>query len=648
MKIVTTIPLAKGNWTEDLTYFTAKEVKLGDIVSVPLRKKNILGLVTSVQKLEEEKINIKDLGFNLKKIIAVKDNSIFRKEYLDACIATSEYFVMQKNSAIASLIPNTFLEHYDKINLYKKENEPEPSPESTVAKPKAEKLLLQMPSADRVAIYKTLIRENFALKKSIFLALPTERDIEKYKNLLSKGIEPFTFTAHSALGAKKILAMYKELAKVDHPILFIGTVPFLSIQRKDLGVIILEHESSNAYRTISRPYLDLRTFAEIFSARISAKLIIADTLLRFETIGRQVEDNLQPMYPLSYRLDFGGDIEMCGLEKTLEKKFTMLSKNTLAEIIDNSEKGKNTFIFSLRKGLATITVCKDCASPVLCNLCGSPVVLYTSRNEKKRMLFCNRCKNELDADTSCKTCGSWNLLGLGIGTDTVYEYLKENLPNKKTKILKLDKESAQSAKGAKDIVDEFEKNPGSILIGTEMAFFYMEQKSDLSVIASFDSLWSIPNFKISEKIVQIIINLLEKTEKKLIIQTKNYNDEALLSMKNGNLVSFVRNELADREKLGYPPYMRFIKITFWGNKADTLKIKDFLKSFFQAYNPDVFSGFHPKEKEKYVTHALLRVNPNDWSREEISLKGKIDEKLAKKLRSLGGEFFVSVDPEDLL
>jgi hypothetical protein len=45
MKIVTVIPLSKGIFKEELTYFTAKEISNGSVVKIPVRNKSILGIV---------------------------------------------------------------------------------------------------------------------------------------------------------------------------------------------------------------------------------------------------------------------------------------------------------------------------------------------------------------------------------------------------------------------------------------------------------------------------------------------------------------------------------------------------------------------------------------------------------------------------
>ena len=262
------------------------------------------------------------------------------------------------------------------------------------------------------------------------------------------------------------------------------------------------------------------------------------------------------------------------------------------------------------------------------------------------MFVCNRCEKEVDGDVSCVACQSWNLIPLGIGTDTVSEEVKKLFP--KINIFKLDKESVKTTTRAKKIINEFGKSKGSILIGTEMAFFYFKEKVPLSIIASFDSLWSIPNYKMGEKIIQIIFSTIRNTTEKLIIQTKNKDDTAILAIKTGNLLSFVREELDSRRELDYPPFRRFIKITHLGDKEQTIKARGVLKEVFAEYSPEIFSGFVTRLKGKYVTNALIKIDPQKWSLPELKENSAIDENLFKKLSALPFTFEVTVDPEDLL
>lgn len=666
MKIVKVIPLQRGVWKTDLTYFTTKDVSKGSIVSVSIRDKKILALVVNLEDVTDAKGDVKDMPFELKKITDVKKNSIFRSEFIDAALELSSYFIAKENSAIIALTPSIFRDKYDEIAKFSKQPSKEIS--SVLEKKeilekslgiKTEKLLFQTKLEDRIAFYKTFVRGYFAQKKSVFLVLPTEYDIEIFQESLSKGIENFTFSIHNGLKSKELIENYSKIMASIHGVLVICTPQFLSIPRLDLSAIILEHESSNIYKMIPKPHFDLRIFAELYASKIKAKFIMSDTLLRLETIARKEINNLSEVYPMSFRTNFTGEIQI--LEKNPDNhnlaenrtvkensgyKWKIINKEAKEEIATALENRKNVFIFSLRKGLATYTICKDCGEVINCENCLAPVALYLSRDDKKRMFVCNKCNTEKSPETACPHCGSWNLMPLGIGVDTVFEEMKKEFPE--TKIFKLDKESTKTEKEALKVVKEFENSRGSVLIGTEMAFFYLREQIYLSVISSFDSLWSIPNFKMSEKIIQLLLSILSRTENKVLIQTKNKNDEALLAVKLENLLPFVREELEDRKKLNYPPFNRFIKMTYIGNKAESSEVKKMLNDLFGGYDPEIFSGFVSKRTNEYATNALIKIDPKRWSLPDISIGASLNPNLKRLLSSLPPGFEISVDPEDLL
>ena len=135
---------------------------------------------------------------------------------------------------------------------------------------------------------------------------------------------------------------------------------------------------------------------------------------------------------------------------------------------------------------------------------------------------------------------------------------------------------------------------------------------------------------------------------KLIIQTKNEQDSAILAIKSENLLPFIREELQDRKKFDYPPFKRFIKIKHLGDKTEVQKVKQFLADIFKEYNPEIFSGFVTKLKNKYATNALIKVDIKKWSLPELSLSSFVNEDLLTKLTSLPSPFEVLIDPEDLL
>lgn len=642
MNILTVIPLKKTSFKEELSYFSLSKIAIGSIVRVKLRNQNILALVIDSKNASHIKGEVKKLDFKIKKIEEIKEISFFKNTYIEAILKTSEYFVSNKSFVASYLIPNIIKENYDEITkIYKSKIE-----NNNINNLKSEKLLFQTNTRERIDYYKTLIRSNFANKKSIFIVLPTENDVIYFEENLKKGIDDFVISLYSSLPNKKLLERIKKIGIEDHPILILATAPYLLLPRNDIDTIILEKENSNSYNTVANPYIDLRVFVESYAFLNNTKLILASDLLRFETLAKKEFEHINEVKNLSYRIFDNLEIEIKPRIKQEDGIFKIFNESTIKEIKDAISKNKKVFIFSLRKGLATYTVCRNCYEEIVCDHCSMPLVLYKSNKTEKRIFACNKCKAEKDPLIKCSNCGSWDLVPLGIGSSTIYEELKEHID--KNQILILDKEHIKNNKEALNLISDFENGNHNILIGTEMAFNYNFKNVDLSVIASFDTLFTIPNYKISEKILNIILNTINKTENKLIIETKNENNELLREIKNRNLLDFIRLELKLRKDFDYPPYKRFIKITKTSTKEEILKIKESLVNYFNNYNPISFSGYVKDKNNKYILNILIKLNRSEWPEPYLDKSLNKNQDLSHKLNSLPRDFNISIDPTDLV
>ena len=124
MKVVKVLPLAKGVTKEHLTYFTAKEVDIGDIVSIPVRKKHISGIVIEIGDAEIEKADVKSASFVMKKIDSVKGPSSLPPAFLSAVKEIKEYLASHTGIVLSSLLSETLLkEPVQKKIQYKQQKE---------------------------------------------------------------------------------------------------------------------------------------------------------------------------------------------------------------------------------------------------------------------------------------------------------------------------------------------------------------------------------------------------------------------------------------------------------------------------------------------------------------------------------------------
>ncbi len=650
MYIATVIPIKKGLQKEYLTYFSVNDIPLGAIVTVPVRAQIIDAIVIHSEDATSMKSDLKSAEYQLKKIITVKGQSPFTKEFFMACERMKDYAVSSTGTIIQNLLPAVFLENIKDLEQSKQSEGVE-----TVENIKHEKVIFQALTSDRASFYRTLIREAFAKKESVFICVPTRYDIEEWKGALIKGIEPYVFAFHSDMTKKALVSAYNKTMSEPHPILMIGTGMFLSIPRHDTKTIILEHESSEAYKQFMRPYIDIRSFIEVLSSIQKSKLIFGDTLLRPDTLYRHDEGELGEIASPLFRLPQAERQLVVDMKEEVNDKgtkaFTVLSNKTKKMIEYALSTNGSVFLFSVRKGLAGVTVCHDCGSTLLCPYCSTPVVLYGAKQrtstkiENTRIFMCNKCGYKETTEIKCKDCESWNLTPLGIGTDRVYEEVRSLFP--KANIIQIDKEVTTTDKLAHEAINLFYKTPGSILIGTEMAFSYLHSSVMHSAIISLDGLLSIPSFNITQKVLHIIEKLHSTTTQNVIIQTRIPDNQILEYILSGNVLPLYREDLKERKTFGYPPFKRLIKITFTGTAPETNKARTYLEHILGPYDPQVFSAFIGKVKGQYVTNTVIKIDRNEWQLPTRDKKPTLS-KLAENLSHLPQSFSINVDPEDLL
>lgn len=653
MYILTVIPLSKGIQKDELTYFSAKEIDVGSIVRVPMRSKTIDAIVINKEDASTRKSDLKNASYELKKIESSKGKPPYKESFFKACEKMAEYTGATTGSVISALLPAVLIEKFSEL---KHKNWKEGEEDQNKKNVKEERLIFQALLPDRLSWYRTLIREAFAKKESVFICVPTRYDIDQYYEAFSKGIDQYVFKFHSEISKKNLIADFNKVVNEEHPILIIGTGPFLSIPRHDVRTIIVEHESSGAYKQISRPYIDIRTFAEVIAHEDHIKLIYGDTLLRPETLHRHDIGELGEIASPLFRLPQVERQIIIDMKEEQDEKglhsFKVLSDTTKKMISYALAHKETVFLFTLRKGLAGVTVCHDCGHTLLCEFCNTPVVLYGSKQKtadkdaKDRIFMCNKCGRKKTTETRCPSCESWNLTPLGIGTDRVVEELKTEFPD--AHVVQVDKDSISGDKELFETCSSFYNVPGTIMVGTELAFSCLRTHVTHSAIISIDGLLSIPSFNINQKMLHIIEKLHSITDRNLIIQTRIPDNPVLKHILTGNVLPMYREDLKEREEWGYPPFKRLIKITFRGTAKETEKARLDLEKLFDGYEPQIFSAFVGQVKGQYVTNTVIKVNPKIWP-----LPIKINDSdegrtLLAKLRSLPPSFSVNVDPEDLL
>lgn len=641
MKIVNVTPITKGIWQDSLVYFTAQDIPVGSLVSIPVKNREIDALVIAEKNVQDLKTQIKKTNFQWRKIKKIKKKACFSPALIQAVNDTAEYYASFPGQIIKSIIPQAILE---KMPEYKITDWLDPREEI-----RPEIFAIQESDEERLSFYKSLIRENFAKKQSVFLCLPTLADIERISPSIAKGIEQHMFVLHGQLPKNQLINLWKKTLESSHPVLIVATPLFLSLPRVDITILILDKENSSAYKNITRPHVDWRFLAERLAEKKKIRLILGDIALRSETIYRLGKNEISSLSTIKYRVYSNTKQKIWLLapknkgKKNNDDDFTSpLDERLMAQIENANDNNEHFFILVGQRGLTPLTICNDCGLIMTCEVCHSPLAIHKKNKgaplvySSEHLFLCHKCGQVVEIEDKCDNCGGNRLALLGFGADRVELEIKKSLP--KINLFRLDSDNVKSATKAKDLVRQFYHSPGSVMIGTEMAINYLTDKIENIAFVGLDHLFTKPDYRLSEKLFSNLLRLRFLVSKSLFIQTRNPEEKVFNYVTSGNLLDFYRDEIDERRQLGYPPFKVLIKVSREGKKEEIKKDIAQLEKVVTNWQPITYPSLTKSNKGLPILNLLIRLPASLWP----------DKKLLSILKNLPPSFVIQVDPESIL
>ncbi len=520
MFVIDVIPLASGAPAGTLSYRTKEKVAVGALMSVPLRKKTVPGMVAACRPVMEAKSELKSAHFMLRSAAMTKIGSV-PKEYAEAAASAAAHHATSIAGVLGTLLVPVLSEGM---------------PEKFTPGPGFAEQHIEGAYEERVLKYVA-----YAKKGPVLLAAPTltelERLVERFK---ASGIVPIVLAGTVAPKKRAKLLEAAATAAV-----VIATPSFAWVPIRDLSRIIVERPSAGTYAFQKRPYLDARMSLFSLAKARQVPVTFGDFPLPLEYRSRQA-----PKPPTKAKI----------IDPRTEetKAFSAVPDEMLEEIRKTASNGGRVAVLAVRKGYAPAVICRDCGQVVVDER-DHPLALVSSKG--KPVLRTADGKVIRDADAICSHCGSWNLMGLGVGIERVAEELKEKLPD--VPVIRLDADEVKTGKAAKMALARFKD--GTIVVGTEGMIPLLDpaEPIDLIAIASTDSLLALPFWRARERLVRIGYQLAERS-KKLLISTRLPEDSAFSAIQGEP--DFFEEEAAMRKTLSYPPYGHLIVVHASGTK----------------------------------------------------------------------------------
>ncbi len=545
MFVLEIIPFSRTAPATPLSYRSRAELAPGTLVSIPLRKRQVLGLVLSSRSVQEAKYELKNASFSLSKSSSATVGNI-PACFISAAESAASYHATTLGATLSTLLvpvlPTDFPSSFTQKKLT----------DDTFAELTER---LEAPLLTRREAYAEHIQHISVQKgtsQTVLLVVPTQVEADDWADYL-KGYKPIVLSG-KVTGKKRETALNKATSETDPPRLVISTPSFSWVPLPYLSRVLIDRVSAGGYQLPKRPYLDTRiALTELARAR-GVPLTYGDYPLpleyRTKPAGKLAESIVQDILVLDTRAP-----------KTDVKKETSawqaVSEPLRAIIKKTTDAGGRVAILATRKGYSPTVVCRDCGTAVADE---HGRILSLATHKGVRVYRANDGTMSSTAEVFCKVCGGWNLSPLGIGVERIEEELHAAFPD--ATLVRIDQDTKASA-SLKKVREEISA-PGTIIIGTELMLSYLSvsERVEVGIIASADSLLALPFWRARERFVRISYMLAERSQK-TVIATRHPEDAALSALSKSTShsstietdnVSFWKEETELRKILLYPPF----------------------------------------------------------------------------------------------
>lgn len=558
---------------------------------------------TSKNKIQDKIINavylkkdIEEIEYDIeiKKIKSEKQQKIlqFVKENEGATIPEIEMFTDCSRATVNTLIKNGYLETVEKkvvrnpitnkeilktqkLKLNAEQQNAYNEIEQAIDEKHYEQFLIYgITGSGKTEIYLQLIEKVVKQNKSAIMLVPeislTPQMIERF--IARFGKEEIA-VLHSKLSVGERHDEWERI-KENKAKIIIGARSAIFAPIKDLGIILIDEEHDNSYKSESNPRYDAKEVANYIAKQKQIPVVLGSATPDVRTYYKATETDEIKILELTKRANQSQlpKVEIVDLKQELiNGNHSMLSRELYAEIEKNLKEHHQTILFLNRRGYSTFIMCRECGYTVKCKNCNVSMTYHGYENKLK----CHYCGQEAPIVTVCPECGSKKIRYFGTGTQKLEQEIKKQFPNSTT--IRMDTDTVTKKNSHEQILDKFKNENIDILIGTQMVVkgHHFPNVTLVGVIAA-DSSLNIDDYRATEKTFQILTQVAgragrESLPGKVIIQTYNPQDFSIKTAQKQNYKKFYETEITLRKQLKYPPFCDIIVIRFEGRNENQIK-----------------------------------------------------------------------------
>lgn len=427
-------------------------------------------------------------------------------------------------------------------------------------------LLFGVTGSGKTTIYIRLIAEMRRRGKTAILLVPEIALTPQMLRTFSSHFGDDIAVLHSSLSAGERLDEWRRIKNGEAGVV-IGTRSAIFAPAEDLGIIIIDEEQEDSYKSENAPRYHARDVAKFRCAQDNALLLLGSATPDVESRWR-AEQGSYAYFTLSRRFNEQSmpSVEIVDMKRELRRgNGSSISERLRSEISENLERGEQSILFLNRRGANKLITCVDCGFTYSCPNCSVSLTYHSF----SRRLMCHHCGYTQRLDEHCPECGG-TLKYVGTGTQKLEEELHELFPD--TPVLRMDTDTVAPAGGHDVLLERFQTERIPIMVGTQMVTkgLNFENVTLVGVISADQSLYA-GDYRATERTFSLITQVVGRSGRfekpgRAVIQTFTPENETIRQAARQDYESFYRAEIELRRLQALPPFTELLCITMSGRE----------------------------------------------------------------------------------
>jgi primosomal protein N' (replication factor Y) len=524
---------------ELLTYKSKVDIEVGTKVSIHVRNRIVNGVIISTCEKP---------SFECLEILEVF-SFFYSTKQLELAKFISAYYFCSLGEALGLMVPfggdeiqnqashDKVME--SKITLSDRQNEA-----FEFLKQHKVSLLFGDTGSGKTEIYMRCFEEMIKQKKRSIFLMPEISLTPQMSKRLKAHFGDSVVMWHSKLTPsqkKKALAsIYNGSAKI-----VAGPRSALFLPVKDLGLIVVDEEHDDSYKSSSRPRYNARDIAIYMGKLYDIGVVLGSATPSLNSYVKFPHVRLKGGYFSSQK------------EFVYERSIENLSPLVMDYLKQSLERKEQAILFLPTRANFKYLICTDCGHTHKCIFCSVGMSIH----QKTRSLKCHYCNFAQAIPQKCVECGSPNLTSSRLGTAEAVKNIREEFES--ARVEQFDRDAITTANKLRAALKSFNDREIDILVGTQMISKGHDYHGvTLAVVLGMDNMLNMSDYKAREKALSTLIQVAgrsgRKESAKVLVQSFN---EDFFKAYIDRYEDFLEDEKEYRKEL-YPPYKKLCRVLF--------------------------------------------------------------------------------------